>query len=60
MGTLFSAQCLGIDDVVGTLEPGKVADLVVLAGDPLEDLSAVDRVWAVYKEGVATRLAGER
>jgi imidazolonepropionase-like amidohydrolase len=60
MGTRGSAQCLGIDNVVGTLQPGKLADLVVLDGDPLEDLSAVERVWGVYKEGASVLLASER
>jgi imidazolonepropionase-like amidohydrolase len=57
MGTRNSARCLGIDDVVGTLQPGKLADFVVLDGDPLEDLSAVERVWNVYKEGASVFLA---
>lgn len=39
-------------DRLGTLEAGKVADLVVLAADPLTDISHVRQVEAVYKGGV--------
>jgi imidazolonepropionase-like amidohydrolase len=34
--TLNAAQMFGIDDQVGTIEPGKFADLIVTNGDPLE------------------------
>ncbi|GAB3684757.1 amidohydrolase family protein [Salinarchaeum chitinilyticum] len=39
------------DDEVGTLEPGKRADVLALGSDPLEDVSAVRDVEAVFKEG---------
>jgi imidazolonepropionase-like amidohydrolase len=51
MATAWSAECLGIADQVGTLEPGKLADIVVLDGDPLEDLAALERVHGVWKQG---------
>jgi imidazolonepropionase-like amidohydrolase len=57
MATRWSAECLGVAGEVGTLEPGKLADLLVLDGDPLADLSAVERIHAVYKEG--RRVGGE-
>jgi imidazolonepropionase-like amidohydrolase len=46
-----AAQLMGLDDVLGTIEPGKTADLVVVRGDPyaFDDLDA--RVEAVYKAG---------
>jgi imidazolonepropionase-like amidohydrolase len=56
MATRDGARCLGIEAEVGTLQPGKLADLVVLDGDPLDDLGAVERVHAVYREGEAVRL----
>ena len=58
MATLGSARCLGLDDSVGTLEVGKRADLIVLDGDPLSDLSALQRIRAVYKAGTPVRLDG--
>jgi imidazolonepropionase-like amidohydrolase len=49
--TRSSAELLGISDKVGTLEPGKIADVVVLSGDPLADITAVRNVKGVIKEG---------
>jgi len=43
---------------VGTLEPGKLADLIVLDGDPLSDPSALERIRAVYTAGTSVRLDG--
>jgi len=40
--TRSGAEILRIADVTGTIEPGKAADLVVLAGNPLDDISALD------------------
>lgn len=48
--TAVSAGCLGRDDV-GTLEPGKWADFVVLAENPLEDISATRTIERVYVAG---------
>jgi imidazolonepropionase-like amidohydrolase len=49
--TRTAAEAIGLPDR-GTLEPGKRADLVVLEGDPLRDLSALGRVKAVLRGGV--------
>jgi imidazolonepropionase-like amidohydrolase len=45
------AAALGISDRVGTIEPGKLADLVLLDGDPVSDIEAMGRVEPVMKEG---------
>ena len=50
--TRSAAELMGLQDELGTLEPGKRADLVVVDGDPLEVGSLADRVTAVYKDGV--------
>lgn len=50
-GTLNSAEALGIGNEVGRIEPGLVADLVLLQGDPLQDISNVYRVSAVISRG---------
>jgi imidazolonepropionase-like amidohydrolase len=39
--TSGSAHALGLDEHVGTVEEGKLADLVAVDGDPLEDLSVL-------------------
>lgn len=51
------AQALGIDDRVGTLEPGKRADLLLVDGDPTEDIGALRRVVGVMHDGAWVRLA---
>ena len=55
--TGISARACGVDGLVGTVEPGKKADLIVVDGDPLSDLailSAPRRLWLVLQDGVAT------
>ncbi len=50
--TRNAAQLMALDTELGTVEPGKRADLVVVAGDPLELAGLSERVAAVYKDGV--------
>lgn len=53
--TQTAAQAIGLDHLLGTLEPGKLADFVVVDGDPLTDIGLLTRPEAildVYKEGV--------
>jgi imidazolonepropionase-like amidohydrolase len=53
--TRVNAEILGWSDRVGTLEPGKLADLVAVPGDPLRDITATERVGFVMKAGVVYR-----
>jgi imidazolonepropionase-like amidohydrolase len=50
--TIVPARYLGIDDKLGSIAPGKLADLVAVPGDPLADVTALERVSFVMKEGV--------
>ena len=50
--TVSCADLLGWSDRLGTLTPGKEADVVLLEGNPLEDISATRRVRHVFKAGV--------
>ena len=49
--TIRAAEVLGVDDQ-GVIEPGKRADIIALAADPLQDIEAVNRVVYVMKDGV--------
>ena len=49
--TLNNAKALGIDSDYGTVEPGKVADLLVVDGDPETDISAISNVHIVMQDG---------
>ncbi len=49
--TRISAEAIGLADEIGTIEPGKVADLVAFDGDPTADITAFSRVVAVFQAG---------
>jgi imidazolonepropionase-like amidohydrolase len=51
-GTANGADLLGIADQTGTLQPGKYADIIAVAGNPLADVSATEHPVLVMKEGV--------
>jgi imidazolonepropionase-like amidohydrolase len=50
--TSSAAELMGLDDVLGTIEPRKLADLVVVDGDPFEFEKLPGRIEAVYQAGV--------
>jgi imidazolonepropionase-like amidohydrolase len=50
-GTVVPAELLGWSDKMGTIEAGKWADLVAVAGDPLKDITELERVKFVMKGG---------
>jgi len=49
--TVMTAELFGIADEAGTLEPGKLADLIAVTGDPLADISALLEIDFVMKSG---------
>ena len=51
-GTAAAAELLGIGEELGTLEPGKKADLVAVTGNPLQDIDALRGVRLVLRGGV--------
>ena len=53
--TTYAAEMIGWQDRVGGVEPGKFADLVAVAGDPLADITELERVRFVMKDGRVIR-----
>jgi imidazolonepropionase-like amidohydrolase len=52
IGTLNGAKWLGEEERIGTLAPGKIADIVVLHGNPAENIANIENVTIVFKDGV--------
>lgn len=53
--TSVAAELLGVKDSLGTIESGKVADVVAVPGDPLSDVSLMEKVDFVMKAGVVEK-----
>jgi imidazolonepropionase-like amidohydrolase len=53
--TINAAEMLGWADRIGVVEPGKFADLVAVAGDPITDVTELERVRFVMKNGQVVR-----
>lgn len=49
--TVSAADLLGKSDLLGSLQPGKYADIIGVSGNPLEDVSLLEKVKFVMKEG---------
>ena len=62
MATTTNAAIIGMQDSVGTIEKGKFADIIAVAGDPLADITEMQRVQFVMKGGIVVRnnLAGRK
>jgi len=53
--TMVNAEALGWQDQIGSIEKGRFADLVAVSGDPLADITEVQRVKFVMKGGKVIR-----
>jgi len=58
--TVSAAELLGWQDRLGSIAPGKLADIVAVAGDPLADVAALEGVDFVMKGGVVVKNELER
>lgn len=59
-GTLNAADLMGWSDRVGTLEPGKWADIIAVSGDPLKDVKLLQNVAFVMKSGTVYKGGAQR
>src|SRR5436189_6219098 len=53
--TANDAELIGVSQKLGTLEKGKLADVIAMPGDPTQDITATERVSFVMKEGKIIR-----
>jgi imidazolonepropionase-like amidohydrolase len=51
-GTVNAAELMGLADRIGSVAPGKLADMVAVKGDPMRDVALLKNVQFVMKEGV--------
>jgi imidazolonepropionase-like amidohydrolase len=58
--TRTAAEIIGWNDRIGTIEPGKFADLIAVGADPLRDITELERVTWVMKGGVVYKGRGQR
>ena len=50
--TKIGAELLGIEDKLGTIEIGKTADIIAVKGNPIKDISVLQNVSFVMKNGI--------
>ena len=49
--TSTAARILGVEQDIGTIAPGRIADLVILDADPLADIRNTRKIWRVIQGG---------
>jgi len=54
--TITASEMLGISDELGSVESGKLADLIAVEGNPIKDITALQKVVFVMKEGKIYKL----
>jgi len=49
--TVVAAELLEMSDTLGTIEPGKIADIIAVDNNPLDDITVLENVSVVIKDG---------
>ncbi|MGB9071473.1 MAG: amidohydrolase family protein [Terriglobales bacterium] len=57
--TVNAADLIGDSQDIGSIEPGKFADIIAISGDPLKDISELERVGFVMKGGIVYKTNGK-
>lgn len=50
--TVSASELLGVSDIIGSIEKGKLADIVAVDGDPVKDIQAMGKMRFVMKDGI--------
>jgi len=58
--TRSAADLIGVPDQIGTIREGRYADIVATAGDPLTDITELEKIQFVMKGGVVYKMNGKR
>jgi imidazolonepropionase-like amidohydrolase len=53
--TVSAADLIGVGDKIGSIEKGKLADIIAVEGDPIKDIHAMGKVSFVMKDGVVVQ-----
>ena len=56
--TKIGSELLGIEDKLGTIEIGKTADIIAVKGDPIKDITVLQNVSFVMKNGIIYKSDG--
>jgi imidazolonepropionase-like amidohydrolase len=57
--TVSGAELVDLKNQIGSVEPGKLADLIAVSGNPLSDIRILENVQFVMKEGVVYKLPNQ-
>jgi len=56
--TMSAADLIGVSEEIGSIQPGRYADIIAVAGNPMQDITELERVQFVMKGGVVYKANG--